>query len=540
MKDEQIFRGTPASPGFADGLTYIAGHGRKGRYIRQNTADAEYAYLVRAIGLAMEDTAEMILQAEGDAADIIEFQLAMLGDDTFADSAKMLIDQGAAADMAWSNVLDAEIDNYAGSEDEYFRARAADLTDIRDRVLGVLRGDISEAVPSEVIYIADDITPSMFLGHDWTNGGIALRKGSATSHVAMLARQRGIPMLVGIGFGEIEAGAPSVLDAQAGWLAMEPDDSTVRAWKDGRRNFDEEAQVASVFAAKPARTSDDYPVTVLVNIADPADTDHIDITHVDGVGLMRTEFLYNKGLPDEETQYKVYCRVLEWAAGKPVTIRTVDAGGDKPVPGFTEEESNPFLGLRGIRLCLAKPEIFAVQVRALLRAGVHDHLKIMLPMVSVTEEVTEARAIFRHEQEKLKAAGIACGWPEIGIMVEVPAVAICPWRFESPEFFSIGSNDLTQYVMAASRDSGGLAALARVDNPAVLELIGNVTRCGEETNRLVSLCGDAASDPATVPLLIEAGVTTFSVAASRIGAVKAAISKVNFKGARSSRERRQF
>jgi phosphotransferase system enzyme I (PtsI) len=540
MANERVFRGISASPGFAIGKTFVAGRAKKAKYIRRKTAEAEHKNLVYSIENAIEETAMLVASATGDAADILEFQFEMLGDDTFADAAKELIDGGLAADEAWTQVLDAEIETYTQSDEEYFRARAADLMDIRDRVLRCLRGGSEEVIPNEVIYVADDIAPSAFLGHTWENGGIALRKGSATSHVAMLARQKAIPMIVRIGDGDIASGLTTVLDAQAGYIAVNPEDETLRAWKQGFYAFDEDAIISAQFAPKPARTADDHPLTVLVNIADPAETETIDIAHVDGVGLMRTEFLYNHGLPDEESQYSAYCKVLTWAKGKPVTIRTVDAGGDKPVPGFTEAEDNAFLGVRGIRLCLAKREVFAVQVRALLRAAaVHDNLKVMLPMVSITEEVRDAKAIFKREQENLKAAGIACGWPEIGIMVEVPAVAIDPWRFEQPKFFSIGSNDLTQYVMAASRDNGALSALARSDNPAVLALIENVTRCGAETNRPVSLCGDAASDPDMIEMLVGAGVTVFSVAAARIGAVKAAISKVNYLTTRNARDRRR-
>ncbi|HMQ58918.1 MAG TPA: phosphoenolpyruvate--protein phosphotransferase, partial [Rhizobiaceae bacterium] len=223
------------------------------------------------------------------------------------------------------------------------------------------------------------------------------------------------------------------------------------------------------------------------------------------------------------TQYAAYRTVLEWAEGKPVTIRTVDAGGDKPVPGFTVDESNPFLGLRGIRLCLAKPDIFAVQIRALLRAAVRGNLKVMLPMVSVPEELEQARTLFRAEADKLERAGIPCAMPPLGIMVEVPSVAIRPDLFAAAAFFSIGSNDLTQYVMAASRDSAKLSALARPDHPAVLELVRRVAQWGDENGRPVSLCGDAASDPALAPLLLKSGLRSLSIAASRIGAVKAAI-----------------
>ncbi|TIQ76044.1 MAG: phosphoenolpyruvate--protein phosphotransferase, partial [Mesorhizobium sp.] len=187
--------------------------------------------------------------------------------------------------------------------------------------------------------------------------------------------------------------------------------------------------------------------------------DNIDVSTCDGVGLMRTEFLFGTTLPDEETQYRAYRKVLEWAKGRPVTIRTVDAGGDKPVPGFTVAETNPFLGLRGIRLSLAKPEVFRLQIRALLRAAVHGNLKVMFPMVAVRDEYEHAAALFAEEQAALTARGVAQKMPPLGIMVEVPSVAIAPEAFTEVAFFSIGSNDLTQYVMAAARDNASVAHL---------------------------------------------------------------------------------
>ena len=537
MTAERVLAGLPASPGYASGAVFVARHRQTGRYIRKKSSDAEYGHLTTSIELAMEATTALMDRAEGDAVDILEFQLAMLGDDTFAEAAKAFIDKGVAADQAWSEVLDTEIGNYAQSEEEYFRARTADLTDIRDRVLGIMRGDSQEIIPAGVIYVAEDITPSMFLSHDWEKGGLALRKGSATSHVAMLARQRGIPMIVGIGSEPIDREAPALLDAVAGLFILQPQEQAQQLYLANHKSFDDTVRLVAAFAPKPAQTADGVGIVVLVNIADPADIETIDIAHVDGVGLMRTEFLYNHGLPDEDTQYEAYTKVLAWAANKPVTIRTVDAGGDKPVSGFTEDEPNPFLGMRGIRLCLVRPAIFAVQVRALLRAAVHKNLKVMLPMVSVPEELDQASEIFETEHKALRAAGIACAMPEIGIMVEVPAVAITPWRFEKAKFFSIGSNDLTQYVMAASRDSAALAALAKADNPAILDLIETVSRYGAEASRPVSLCGDAASDPALVPKLIAAGVTVLSVAASRIGAVKAAIAETSIGKAGKTRGR---
>jgi len=521
------FSGLPASAGFARGPIFCAGKSERGAYIRHKSGDADYAHLVAAIEQATAATAALMEKASGDAADILEFQVAMLDDDTFAESARAMIETGTAADVAWAEVLDAEIENYSQSEEEYFRARTADLTDIRDRVLRILRGDSELVIPAGVLYLADDITPSAFLLHDWSGGGIALRQGSTTSHVAMLARQRGVPMLVGIGVGHVDRDSQAVLDARGGSLVVSPGDAALKAWEAGRADFEAASLIAARYVSKPGVTADGVAIAVHVNIADPSETEHIDIAHVDGVGLMRTEFLYNNGLPDEETQYRAYRKVLEWAGAKPVTIRTADAGGDKPVPGFTIEESNPFLGVRGIRLCLAKPDIFRVQIRALLRAGVHGNLKIMLPMVSVPSEIDAARILFDEEMGKLAMEGIPFAMPELGIMVEVPSVAITPERFGNAAFFSIGSNDLTQYVLAASRDSGALSALARTDDPAVLSLISNVARHGASAGIPVSLCGDAGSDPALVPHLLKAGLRSISVAASRIGAVKAAVAGIN-------------
>jgi phosphoenolpyruvate-protein phosphotransferase (PTS system enzyme I) len=264
----------------------------------------------------------------------------------------------------------------------------------------------------------------------------------------------------------------------------------------------------------------------LVNVADPADVDRIDIASCDGVGLMRTEFLFGNELPDEETQYRAYRKVLEWAAGKPVTIRTIDAGGDKPVPGFTVEEGNPFLGLRGIRLSLARLEVFRVQIRALLRAAVHGNLKVMFPMISVPDEYARATSLFAEEAANLTGAGLAHALPPLGIMVEVPSAAIAPELFSDAAFFSIGSNDLTQYVMAAARDNTAVAALNSVTNPAVLRLIAAVAEFGRQHDIPVSLCGDAGGDPAAIPHLLKAGLRDLSVAPAQLALAKAAIAGV--------------
>ncbi len=230
-------------------------------------------------------------------------------------------------------------------------------------------------------------------------------------------------------------------------------------------------------------------------------------------------------LPDEEQQRAAYARMLDWAAGRPVIVRTLDAGGDKPIPGLTIEESNPFLGLRGLRLSLKHPEVFRTQLRALCRAAVGGELKIMLPMVTVPAELAEARAHLDAVVAALAQAGIAHKRPPLGIMVEVPSVAVTPERFPA-DFFSIGSNDLTQYVMAAARDLNSVAHLADTANPAVLALITRVAAQGAARGIEVSLCGDAASDPALVPHLLRCGLRKLSASPAAVGRVKAAIAGI--------------
>jgi phosphotransferase system enzyme I (PtsI) len=232
-------------------------------------------------------------------------------------------------------------------------------------------------------------------------------------------------------------------------------------------------------------------------------------------------------LPDEDSQYAVYRRILEWAKGKPVTIRTLDAGGDKPIAGLTiDGESNPFLGLRGIRLSLARPEVFRVQLRALSRAAVHGVLKVMLPMIADPSELERAGAMLDAEFAALKAEGIACARPPLGIMVEVPAAALRAEAFGAA-FYSIGSNDLTQYTMAAARDIGAVADLNDTSNPAVLALIARTVEAGAKRGVEVSLCGDAAGDTRLTTPLLATGLTTLSVAPVAVGRLKAAIAMVS-------------
>jgi phosphotransferase system enzyme I (PtsI) len=524
--------GRSASPGVAIGSLYVLQTLTAGHRVAGAPA-AEAAALTDAIETAKAELAVLIADAADEAGEILAFQVAMLEDEELAAPARAQIAAGLAADCSWHQALDAQIADYAASPDEYFRARAADLTDIRDRVLQHLTGGEAQAVPHGAVIAGEDITPSRFLSHDWRAGGaIALAKGSPSSHVAMLARARHVPMVVGVDFDrtKLRLGAAAIVDGEAGVIILEPEAESRNA---AARRIAEQSRAeaeAAHFERRRASTADGTAIAVSINVASPEELDTLDPAICDGIGLVRTELLFHgdRGLPNEERQLAVYRRIAEWAHGRPVIVRTLDAGGDKPIPGLTVAEGNPFLGLRGLRLSLKRPDVFRTQLRALCRAGVAGPIKIMLPMVTVPQELAEARGHLDTVVADLVAAGVAYRRPPIGIMVEVPSVALTPERF-AVDFFSIGSNDLTQYVMAAARDLDSVAHLADTADPAVLSLIARVVEYGVKSGIEVSLCGDAASDPVLIPLLLRAGLRRLSAAPSAVGRVKAAIAGVDLR-----------
>lgn len=489
--------------------------------------EAEKKALAAAITEAIVGLTTLMAEADGEAADILGFQVAMLEDDALAAPAHASIATGAAADAAWSEALAAEIAGYDASDDDYFRARAADLRDLRDRVLRHLAGEGDIQAVSGVVLVGEDLAPTMFLETDWSQGGaIALSAGSATSHVAILARARGVPMVVGLGAKLHDEATTLIVDGSKGRVILEPDESARQAFGRDAAAAASRQEADSRFLFEPARRKDGSRIELLINAAAPEDLDHIDVRCCDGIGLMRSEFLFRDGapLPDEEAQYRAYRRFVEWAEGRPVTIRTLDIGGDKPITGLTHAgESNPFLGLRGVRLTLARPDVFRTQLRALARAAVHGPLKVMVPMVTVPEELASAAALLDNCVAELAREGCKAKRPPLGIMVEVPAVAIAPELFGGAAFFSIGSNDLTQYVTATSRDDPRVAALNDPTHPAMAKLIASVVSHGRKNGIAVSLCGDMASDPAHLRILLDAGLTSLSVAPARVARIKAAL-----------------
>lgn len=514
--------GRCAAPGFALGPIHrvIA---RSGSYRPSDAPQTEAARLASAIASALAELEAAAAAAQGEAKDMLGFQAAMLSDAALAETAFEKIDAGTAADKAWENALDQEIAGYLDSADEYFRARASDLKDIKGRVLGALTGTAQQPIPAGAIVVADDLAPSLFLATDWTGGALLLRSGSPTSHVAILARARRVPMVVGLN-GDLAAGRFAAVDAASGAVLVDPSPEEERVFALLRKADAEAISEAAAHLNEPAHMADGERIHVLLNISDASELDSLDPQICDGIGLVRTELVFEgNSLPGEEQQLAVYRRIAEWAAGRPVTIRTLDAGGDKPIPGLTPEgESNPFLGLRGVRLTLARPDVFRTQLRALARAAAHGAIEVMIPMVAVPRELSAARGLLDEAVAELEREGVPHRRPPLGMMVEVPSAAIAIDRFNA-DFYSIGSNDLVQYVLAAGRDIASVADLANADEEAVLRLIAAVTEHGARMGRKVSLCGDAGGDPAVIPALLRCGLRHLSMSPTQVASAKAAI-----------------
>ena len=518
-------QGRSAAPGIALGpLVRLGPAKHEARQYR--SAAEEHQALVDALAGSHADLTALVREVgDDDAEAILAFQIALLEDDNLAAPAFALIAGGEVANRAWSAALALQIASYDGASDPYFRARASDLRDLRDRVLRHLAGEADQNVPAGVIVAADDMPPSMFLATDWRDGGLVLRRGSPSSHVAILARSRGVPVIVGVDVDHLEHGTDALLDGDAGLLIVNPDTNMRASFRQRRAEQSEARQAAASFSG-PALTATGELVRVMINVTGLAELGELDPAHVDGIGLMRTEFLFQgrEKLPTEEEQYQIYKRMLEWAAGRPVTIRTLDAGGDKPIVGLTQPgDMNPFLGVRGVRLSLRHLDVFREQLRALARAAVAGNLKVMIPMVTVPEELDRCRTLLEQALEELRREGREAQLPPLGMMVEVPAAALTIEDFNA-DFFSIGSNDLIQYVTAASRDEPQLADLARPSR-AVLNLIGHVVNYANSCGREASLCGDLAGDPGQVAALLDQGLRIFSVAPWAVGPVKAAIAR---------------
>lgn len=535
-KREQVFRGLGVSGGVAIGPIHILSEAAKARR-SFTTVEGETGAFRQAVAVATSQLEAAIASQDRLAADILEFQLALLDDDDILVPVYRAIEGGTPWDEAWSEKLGWEIAEYALSGGETLIARADDLSDLRDRVLRAPHGSGTprSPIPPGSILFAAEMTPSGFIDIDWqTVAGAAISGGSPASHVSILARARGINFIVGLDAkpGDFVAGATAILDAAQGSLTLHPAGRTL-ASANVRIDLEREERIEmEALLARPVAMAGGEPVRIMVNIDEPDRLETLSPSHCDGVGLTRTEFMFTaRHLPGEDEQLAFYRRLIAWAAGRPVTIRTLDAGGDKPIAGVTiDGEANPFLGVRGLRLSFARPEIFRVQLRALARAAAYGPLNVMFPMVTIPAELTEARRMMLAEIADLQRAGVACATPRMGIMVEVPAAALTAGDFDA-DFYSIGSNDLIQYATACARDNAALASLADAHNPAIFALIRHTVEAARRRGVEVSLCGDMASSPRLVGALLDTGLRTLSCAPAQIGPVKLAVSRHTLKPA---------
>ena len=483
-----------------------------------------------------------------DKAAIFDGHIMLLEDDDLMDEVK---DKIKAEKMAASRALDEGVKEYCEMisqlDDPYLREREADLKDVGKRwlknILGIRMKDLSNLDP-ETVVVAYDLTPSDTAQLDLKNAvGFITEIGGKTSHSAIMARSLELPAVVGVkdALKEMADGASIVMNGEVGEIIIEPDAEILKDYTEKREAYLKEKEELKKLIDEEAVTADGHKVELWGNIGSPEDIDAVLEAGATGVGLYRTEFLFMNSdhLPTEEEQYKAYRVVAEKLQGKPVTIRTMDIGGDKELPYMDlPKELNPFLGWRAIRISLVKQDIFKTQLRAILRASAYGQVKIMYPMVTSINEVRKANEILDECKRELDEIGKKYDKDiKVGIMVETPSVAIISYKFaKEVDFFSIGTNDLTQYFLAVDRGNELVASLYDSFNPAVLEAIQKVIDAGHDRNISVSMCGEFAGDRRATELLLGMGLDAFSMSASSVLQVKKKIRNSSYEKAQKNRD----
>jgi len=542
-----VLAGVPASPGAAVGPARRLG---RGAVQIPDAPTGEPAAEWAALSAALEATAADVLRARAslagrararDAA-IFDAHLLFLEDEALlAPTRTGVFDRGESAALAWRAAVAAAAQAWDALEDPYQRARAADLRSVGDQVLGhLLGGSPAMSATGPGVLIAPDLSPAQVVGLDrFAIAGVACAYGGPTSHAAILARALGLPAVVGAG-AELLAVAEGTLlavDGDAGTVTVEPAPDAVAAVDRRRQARDSEAAEARAAAGRPAVTRDGEIVRGEANVAGPGEAEAAVVAGADGVGLLRTEFLFlaAAAMPDEDEQAAAYGAVAAALQGRPLTIRTLDAGADKPLPYLPmPSEANPCLGVRGLRLGLARPEQLLCQLRAVLRVAAAHPVRVMFPMVATVDELRRARELVDEARAALATRGVAVpARLEVGIMVEVPSAALVAAKLAPlVDFFSVGTNDLTQYTLAAERGNAGVAALADPLHPAVLQLIDRTAQAAAAAGRGIGVCGEVAGDCLAVPLLLGLGVRELSMNPVVIPAVKQAVRATDAAAAR--------
>ena len=499
---------------------------------------------LREVRAEIGSTRESVAARAGEySAAIFDAHLLFLDDDALLEPARRAIfEQGRNAAEAWHAAAEAVAAEYRSLDDDYLSARAEDLTGVARQVVAALKGNgTGPQLAGTGIVVAEDLTPAdtVALDRELTLG-IATAAGSPTSHSAILARSLGIPAAVGLGAAllEVPDETPLLLDGDAGAVYVEPPPELLAELEQRSAVQEEAARAALARAAEPAVTRDGRRIEVVANIGSPDDVPAALENGAEGVGLLRTEFLFldRETMPGEDEQHEAYGQIAGALEGRPLVLRTLDVGADKPLPYLrARPEANPFLGVRGIRLQLERPELLETQFRAVLRTAAEHPLKVMFPMVATLAEYRHARSALERVRVELEHEGTPVPADlEVGVMIEVPAAALAAESF-APEvgFFSLGTNDLTQYTMAAERGNASVATLADGLHPSVLRLIHMVAEGAGRHDRWVGVCGELAADPVAVPVLIGLGVTELSVNPPSIPAVKHAVRDLDTEAARA-------
>ena len=512
-------------------------------YTKQSIEDteAEKKRLSDAIEVFIEKTQKMVesmkVTAGEQEAEILEGHIMMIQDPAISEQIEAKIDgEKINAEAAVEEACDFFAQIFAMADDELTQQRASDLGDIKTRLIKILLGieevDIS-AVPEGTILVAEDLTPSMTAGINPANvQGVLTEIGVKTSHSAIICRSMEIPAVLSIEniVSIVNDGDEVVLDGSTGEAFINPEASVVEEYKAKKAKFLEEKAALQKFVGQKSQTADGHVVELVANIGGPDEAEGVLERDGEGVGLFRSEFLFmeSDAIPSEEAQFEAYKKVAETLDGKPVIIRTLDIGGDKALPylGLPTEE-NPFLGFRAVRFCLQRKEdIYKPQLRALLRASAFGKVRIMVPLVTCVDELRAVKAIIEELKQELDAEGIAYDKDiQVGVMMETAAASlIADILAKEADFFSIGTNDLTGYTMAADRGNPDVAYLYSAYNPAVLRSIRNIISAANKEDIMAGMCGEAASDPLLVPVLLGFGLNEFSVSATAILATRKVMS----------------
>ncbi|WP_204117386.1 phosphoenolpyruvate--protein phosphotransferase [Paraburkholderia sp. C35] len=534
----QSLKGIAASEGLAFGNTF-AYFREEIVADRQFVAPHEVEDELSRFGTALEDTLRAMLAPRADAGEHEEIFAAIADvarSDDFAGAIRALVASRWSAEAATLKCgMDLAI-AFATLPDEYLRSRADDIRGLTRSIAATLLGKQQSSLgdlPGPCIVVAEDLSAPDLARADLANIlGIVCTSGSATSHVAIIARTHGIPAILGVAADRdaLRAASRAAIDGCSGevWLDHAPE---LERSMSKRLEAQREVDVALLaYRDVEPQTQGGRKIQVAANLGSLAEIEAAQRVGAMGVGLFRTELLFldQRCVPSEDEQYEAYATLARAFAPQPVIIRTLDAGADKPLPGIRfPEEENPFLGWRGIRMCLDCPEIFEPQLRALLRAAVHGNLWVMIPMVDDVEEVRRVKSMLARLSAELTTRGIAHAQPKLGIMIETPAaVLIADDLAKEVEFFSIGTNDLTQYIMAVDRMNPQLASLYRTDHPAVLKAIRMVCDAAHRANISVGVCGEAASRPDMIPTLVRLGVDELSMSPSAILRAKKVITEI--------------